>query len=163
MTNTADSSTQPGHETEDHSTTPLEDHAHGTEPHSHEHSHQGEHSHEGEHGHEHATPGESIPEFSETGSVIIDIGGDVGAAVINTPAALNGREIEIRPAGGEWDGTHVAVIPRHLGAETIYAALFPALKTGGYQVRERFGPPDGVVVDIDVVGAIVQRFTWPEG
>jgi hypothetical protein len=155
MTDTADSTTRPGDEVDDQAAELVEDHGHG-------HSHDHDHSHEGSHGHDHAPAGETIPESSGVGSVVIDIGGDVGAAVVITPMALNGREIEIRPAGNEWDGTHVAVIPRHLGSETIYAALFPALKAGHYQVRERFGPPDGVVVDLEVEGGIVQRFPWPE-
>ena len=46
---------------------------------------------------------------SEKGSVLIDIGNDVGAVVVTTPSSLIGSEIEIRRCGTSWDGTHVAV------------------------------------------------------
>ena len=39
-------------------------------------------------------------------AVMADVGGDVGAAVVYTPAALLGRELEIRLVGRPWDGTH---------------------------------------------------------
>jgi len=56
------------------------------------------------------------------GAVVLDIGGDVGALVIGTPAELDGAEIEICPVGrragrpdegagwwaGEWRGVHDA-------------------------------------------------------
>lgn len=47
-------------------------------------------------------PPEQIPDAA--GVVIVDIGGDRGAAVISTPRELAGAEIEIRAAGTEWDG-----------------------------------------------------------
>ena len=45
---------------------------------------------------------------------MLDIGGDIGAAVITTPAVLKGEELEIRPSRGGWTGRHVAVLPRPL-------------------------------------------------
>ncbi len=124
-----------------------------------------DHTHDHDHGdgdgHDHEHPVEQIPESSPTGSVIVDIGGDMGAAIVTTPETLNGKEIEIRPEPGEWDGTHVAVIPRHLGDATTYAALFPSLRAGDYRVRVRFGPPDAVVVPLEVAGGVVNRFDWP--
>lgn len=33
------------------------------------------------------------------GTVMLDIGGEIGALVVTTPAALDGAEIEIRPTG----------------------------------------------------------------
>jgi hypothetical protein len=74
------------------------------------------------------------------GAVVLDIGGDIGAAVIHTTAALDGAEIEITPVNREWDGTHVAV-RRRLGsgreAEPIFCAVFSRLPTGVYRVRVR--------------------------
>ena len=62
-------------------------------------------------------------------SVVLDLGADVGALILDTPAELAGREIEIGPAG---DGagarrTHAQVRERRTGAGTGYAAVYPGL------------------------------------
>lgn len=74
---------------------------------------------------------------SEQGSVVLDIGDDIGAAVVRTTHTLAGSEIEIRRVGMAWDGTHVAVRERHVGGEVIFAALFPEVARGHYEVRVR--------------------------
>jgi hypothetical protein len=93
---------------------------------------------------------------SEEGSVVLDIGGDFGAAIVRTPATLAGMEIEIRREGAPWDGTHVAVRARNVPGGEVYAALFPALEQGSYEVRVR-GDDNGVVATIDVEGARVSE------
>jgi hypothetical protein len=128
--------------------------------HTHMHDHGDGHTHD--HSHDHSHDGEQNPTSSGAGSVLLDIGGDIGAAVVTTPARFEGKEIEIRKVGTEWDSTHVAVLARHVDGGTIHAALFPSLETGSYQVRERFGPEDGPVLDIEAAGGTVQRFAWPE-
>ena len=99
---------------------------------------------------------------SEEGSVVLDIGGDVGAAIVHAPAALAGSEIEIRRAGAPWDGTHVAVRARHVPDGEMYAALFAALGQGSYEVRLR-GDAKGPVAFLDVEGGRVveTRLSWP--
>jgi hypothetical protein len=93
---------------------------------------------------------------SEAGSVVLDIGGDLGAAVVHTPATLAGLEIEIRREGAKWDGTHVAVRARRTPGGEVYAALFPALEQGSYEARVR-GDHDGKVVAVAVEGARVSE------
>ena len=39
--------------------------------------------------------------FAGQGSVLLDIGGDVGALVVTMPAAMGDFEIEIRPWGSD--------------------------------------------------------------
>src|SRR6516165_9924395 len=90
---------------------------------------------------------------SERGSVLLDIGGDVGAAVVSTPASLLGAEIEIRRCGTAWDGTHVAVRARHVAGGVFHAALFSGLGHGVYEVRLRDG--DGPVATLTVEGGRV--------
>jgi hypothetical protein len=90
-----------------------------------------------------------------SGSVVLDIGGDKGAAIIAAPAALAGTEIEIRRHGAPWDGTHVAVRARHLPDRVIHAALFASLTPGGYQVRVREGSPKRSVTTFEVHGGRV--------
>ena len=93
-------------------------------------------------------------EASEKGSVVVDIGGDVGAAIVRTPATLVGSEIEIRRCGAAWDGSHVAVRARHLPGGDVHAAFFPGLGQGTYQVRLR-GDEDGPVTTLAVEGGRV--------
>jgi len=85
---------------------------------------------------------------------VLDIGGDVGAAIVHAPAALAGCEIEIRRRGAPWDGTHVAVRARHVPHGEMYAALFPALGHGSYEVRLR-GDTKGPVSSLAVEGGRV--------
>ena len=40
------------------------------------------------------------------GSVLLDIGGDVGALVVSMPPAMVGVEIEIAPVGGSHEHDH---------------------------------------------------------
>ena len=92
---------------------------------------------------------------SGPGSVVLDIGGDVGAAVVYAPASLAGAEVEIRRRDTPWDGTHVAVRARQLPTGVTYAALFGALAQGSYEVRVRHGEPDGPLAVFDVAGGTV--------
>jgi hypothetical protein len=80
---------------------------------------------------------ETIPAPSETGSVVADIGGDVGAAILHVDVDLAGREIEIRRSGAPWDGTHTGVRERHVNGGVIWAAFFGSLRAGRYEVRVR--------------------------
>jgi hypothetical protein len=68
---------------------------------------------------------------------VLDIGGDIGAAVVHAPACLSGSEIEIRAHGMTWDGTHVAVRERRTPGGVTFAALFYGLSLGSYEVRVR--------------------------
>ena len=68
---------------------------------------------------------------------MLDIGGDVGAAIVHTPPSLIGAELEIRRLGDPWEGKHVAVRARHLPTGVGAAALFDRLYHGTYQVRVR--------------------------
>ena len=94
---------------------------------------------------------------SEMGSVVLDIGGDRGAAIVQTPPSLDGLEIEIRRCGTAWDGTHVAVRPRRIPGGLVYAALFPELRQGDYEVRLRGGVPDGTAATVSVHGGRVSQ------
>jgi hypothetical protein len=97
---------------------------------------------------------------SEKGSVLVDIGGDVGAAIVSTPASLLGSEIEIRRCGAAWDGTHVAVRARHVSGGVVHAALFSGLGDGLYEVRLR-GDIDGPVTTLTVEGGRVSETRLP--
>jgi hypothetical protein len=120
------------------------------------------------------------------GSVVLDIGADVGAVVVSTPTALAGAEIEICPAGhrgerpdeghgwwsGEWRGhghghahgpawPHVGVLRRDTSAGVRYAAVFPGLRAGSYELWLRPAEPTAIVVA--VLGGRVTEVGWPDG
>src|SRR5690348_12185327 len=101
---------------------------------------------------------ETIPAPSESGSVVADIGGDVGAAILHVDAALAGREIEIRRSGRAWDGTHTGVRERHVNGGVIWAAFFGSLGAGRYEVRVRGDASRALA--LDVAGGQVTEARW---
>ena len=72
---------------------------------------------------------------SGPGTVVLDLGADVGALILYTPPGLDGREIEIsRDADPAARRTHSQVRARHLAAVTRYAAVYPGLPAGPYTI-----------------------------
>jgi quercetin dioxygenase-like cupin family protein len=69
------------------------------------------------------------------GTVVLELGADIGALILYTPADLDGAEIEISqddiPGARR---THSQVRPRHLPAGTAYAAVYPGLPAGQYTI-----------------------------
>jgi len=101
---------------------------------------------------------------SGEGTVVLDIGGTRGAAIVYTPATLDGLEIEIRRAGQPWDGTHTAVRRRDLREAVAYAGVFGSLEAGSYQLRLRGGDgrnDDRPVLDLTVVRSQIAELQWP--
>jgi hypothetical protein len=94
------------------------------------------------------------------GDVVVELGGNVGAAVVYTGPELEGDEVEIRPAGFPWLGTHVAVRERRLEAGPRWAALFMPLREGPYQVRLKDDPASPTITML-VEGGRVARVEWP--
>ena len=88
---------------------------------------------------------------------VLELGADIGAAVIYAAAALDGVEIEIKPRQGSWDGTHTAVRrrPSGPGSRPQFAALFYGLKAGTYDLRLR-----REARSIQVSGGRVTEATW---
>jgi hypothetical protein len=101
---------------------------------------------------------ETTLEPSPAGSVLADIGGDVGAAILYLPAAFAGLEIEIRAVGTEWHGTHTGVRERHVGDKVIWAAFFGSLHAGHYDLRLRGDPSR--CIEVEVVGGEVTEARW---
>lgn len=69
--------------------------------------------------------------------MVLDIGAETGALVVHTTEDLCDAEIEIRSAGTPWAGTHTVVRPRDHGGAVRFAAVFPALLAGTYEIRVR--------------------------
>jgi hypothetical protein len=101
---------------------------------------------------------ERIPGPSGPGSVILELGADIGALILEAPPGLAGREIEISlPAGGP--RTHSLVRERRTAAGSSYAAVYPGLPAGEYTIWRDDGTPAGQVT---VHGGEASRFRWPE-
>ncbi len=93
-----------------------------------------------------------LPPDLTTGSVVLDVGDDVGALLIHTGAARVGEEIEVTPVDRAGRRTHVAVLTRRVGDRIAHAAVFASLRAGEYAVLHCDGteaarvrvPPAGV-------------------
>jgi hypothetical protein len=96
------------------------------------------------------------------GPVLLDIGGDVGAAVVVLPAGLAGAEIEARPCGGDGHHhfPHVGVVARPLpDGSVVHSAVFGELPAGSYELCER--PAGPVRLRLAVTGGAVTEAIWP--
>ncbi len=103
---------------------------------------------------------EHLPEDSGPGSVVLDIGDGVGAAVVTGVDHLEGVEIEIRPTGRPWDGRHVSFRRRDVPGGPVVAAVFAQLEEGSWQARLRDGR-DLPVLDLPVTAGRVTWSTYP--
>ncbi len=110
------------------------------------------------------------------GTVMLDIGGEIGALIILTDETLHLAEIEISPEHhGESDAhshshdgdshdhvhaptrTHVAVRERRGPSGVRYAAIYPGLSQGRYTVWGL----DGTARDtVEIVGGEVRQIDW---
>ena len=111
---------------------------------------------------------------SGPGTVVMEVGGDIGALILYTPAEMDGREIEISRDGEpvRRDGepvrrggepaakrTHSQVRARHMAAGTRYAAVYPGLVAGSYTVWDHADQPAASVV---ISGGQVASCRWPQ-
>jgi hypothetical protein len=79
-------------------------------------------------------------------TLVLDIGGDIGALVITAGPELAEQEIEISP--GADPGTprsHNVVHARTNRHHVAYTAVFPQVPAGDYTVWQRDGSPHGTV------------------
>lgn len=98
------------------------------------------------------------------GSVLLDIGGDVGALVVIAPEEMVGREVEIAPEGEAFDAEHrphVAVVHRPVGGRAVASMVFPDLVSGRYALAEK-GTTD-IRLRATVRGGEVTSTEWPLG
>jgi hypothetical protein len=103
--------------------------------------------------------------FAGQGAVMLDIGGDIGALVVEMPRAMVGVEIEIRPAGSgstrsaHTHHPHVAVVERPSPGGPVPSLVFGELKEGSYQLHHKAG--DEVLATATVRGNAVTEMRWP--
>lgn len=100
-----------------------------------------------------------------SGTVVLDIGGDVGALVVYTPASWHGTEIEVEEQSVTCPRTHTGVRERSSGRRSVTAAVFPELAAGRYELFDPAGRSvavaavaGGEVAEIDVIDLAPERF-----
>jgi hypothetical protein len=110
------------------------------------------------------------------GSVLLDIGDDVGALVVAMPPPMVGVEIEIAPVGGQHHAhdhgpghghghhhghshrPHVAVVDRPVTDGTVPSLVFPELVEGSYELFAKGG--DAVLLTARITGGHVTFLEW---
>jgi hypothetical protein len=89
--------------------------------------------------------------------VVLDIGGELGALIVHTDAALLGTEVEISPTGEDELRSHKDVLQREINGRPAYTAVFDKVSAGSYtlwvnnQARAR---------DVAVIAGAVAELDW---
>lgn len=104
------------------------------------------------HGHHHtlAPSGE--------GTVMLNIGGGIGALIIHTDGQWHGHEIEVSRVGAPEERTHAAVRARHVHGGVSFCVVIDALPEGRYLIWQDTAEP---LARVDVRGGAVTEYTWP--
>jgi hypothetical protein len=108
--------------------------------------------------------------FAGQGSVLLDIGGEVGALVVTMPTAMVDDEVEIRPRDGDRPShahnhseghhhPHVAVVERPVTGAVVPSLVFPELVEGRYELYVK--GTDLVELTAEIVGGEVTTAAWP--
>jgi len=90
-------------------------------------------------------------------TIVLDIGQDIGALVLYTDAELRGREIEVSPQGSDAKRVHVEVLERRINGRPVFAAVFPGLRAGNYDIWQNARNPTDTVT---IVGGEVTTVDW---
>jgi hypothetical protein len=94
------------------------------------------------------------------GTVLMELGAEVGALILYTPADLDGAEIEIsRPGDPVARRTHAQVRQRHVANVTKYAAVYSSLPAGEYTIWREEDRPAATVT---VAGGQITSCRWPK-
>jgi hypothetical protein len=111
------------------------------------------HAHEHAHGHVHEP---TLPP-SGHGTVLLDIGDDVGALVVHTPPAFAGTEIELARHGETNAFVHTEVRERRLPDGSVHAGVFAAVVSGDYTLLGTGGRPSS---DVTITAGGVTEVHW---
>jgi hypothetical protein len=94
---------------------------------------------------------------SHPGSVMLEVGGTVGALVVHVPPELCGAEIDTSPVTDPRRRTHSAVRERVLPAGPTHAVVFPALVAGEHTV---WSPHGGAAGTVRITAGAVTEVDW---
>ena len=90
---------------------------------------------------------EAEPPTEPSRAVVMNVGEHTGALVLSSDERRSGIEVEIHPVSEPSRRTHVWVLAREGRDATVYAAVFPSLRTGDYVVLA----PDGSTATVVTV------------
>lgn len=92
---------------------------------------------------------------SALASVVLDIGGTVGALIVEAGPSNLGQEIDISPAEGA-ARTH-SMVRERLTVPPRYEAVYPDLQEGRYILwRDETTPADEITIN----GGAITRYAW---
>lgn len=94
---------------------------------------------------------------SHTGSVVLNVGGEIGALVLHTSPDLLGVEVDIVGLSPGTVSTHALVRPRLLPHATTHAAVYPDLPAGQYRV---VGVGSRHHENVEIIGGRVAEMDW---
>lgn len=95
---------------------------------------------------------------SGQGTVVLNIGADIGAMVIHTPGSLHGHEIEVSPVADPGKRKHAAVRARYVRGGVLWSVVIDGLPAGRYAI---WRDPVTVLAEVDVTGGAVTEYEWP--
>ena len=104
-----------------------------------------------DHGHHHTL------DPSGEATVVLDIGGHIGALVLHTPHELAGLEIDIFRPGEVAAAMHTAVRVRELPDGHVHAAVYPSVPEGDYVIPARGALP---ALPVTICGGEVTEVVW---
>jgi hypothetical protein len=94
----------------------------------------------------------SHPEF-----VVLDIGEDTGALIVQTDPAMHGIEIEISRDDADSRRSHKQVLERTIGGRPAFTAVFDNLTAGTYTLWT----DDRVAMrDVEIAGGSIAQLDW---
>jgi hypothetical protein len=98
----------------------------------------------------------SLPPSGE-GTVVLDIGGSIGALIVHTPPVWAGVEIELARRGETQQFVHTEVRERLLPDCEVYAAVFVEVPEGEYTLLDA---PVHAERDVVVERGRVTQVNW---
>jgi hypothetical protein len=90
------------------------------------------HVHNHDYSHPHTHPVENYSARKHPEFVVLDIGEDLGALIVQTGGDMHGVEVEISPAGEDDNRSHKEVLERSIDGRPAFTAVFDALPAGSY-------------------------------
>jgi hypothetical protein len=114
-----------------------------------------------EHGHRHGDSERGHEVYSARAhpeTVVLDIGGDLGALILHAQADMHGIEIEISPEGEDGNRSHKEVLERRMGERPAFTAVFDRLAAGRYRLWADDTPRMG---EVQIRGGEITELDWP--
>jgi hypothetical protein len=109
------------------------------------------------HSHDHGTGEQNHAARRHPELVVLDIGGNLGALIVHTDAAMAGVEVEISATGQDRERSHKDVLEREIDGRPAFTAVFDKLLEGDYTLWVDDVPRERGVA---VTGGAVAELDW---